>query len=267
MNICGKDVGKAGIATPVRQAQFAWESFSRGLRTTPVLCEEVKDVVCPAFADSISEGDVRWEKQVGDTVAEDDVICEIETDKTSVPVPSPAAGVILELLVEDGATVSPGTKLVKLKLGAGGAPAAKPAAAPAAEAPAAPPTPAAAPPPPPPPPPPAAAAGPIPTTPPPPPPMPAAPMKVRSSKVQLLIIYIRAACIILCISDHAAASTAATPASCGCGARGEAAARGPDLRHRGHQVRAPGQDEQDEAEDRQQAEGGSEHQRHVDNFQ
>jgi len=176
VNICGKDVGKAGIATPVRQAQFAWESFSRGLRTTPVLCEEVKDVVCPAFADSISEGDVRWEKQVGDTVAEDDVICEIETDKTSVPVPSPAAGVILELLVEDGATVSPGTKLVKLKLGAGGAPAAKPAAAPAAEAPAAPPTPAAAPPPPPPPPP-AAAAGPIPTTPPPPPPMPAAPMK------------------------------------------------------------------------------------------
>ena len=141
-------------------------------------------MVCPAFADSISEGDVRWEKQVGDTVAEDDVICEIETDKTSVPVPSPAAGVILELLVEDGATVSPGTKLVKLKLGAGGAPAAKPAAAPAAEAPAAPPTPAAAPPPPPPPPP-AAAAGPIPTTPPPPPPMPAAPMKVRSSKVQL----------------------------------------------------------------------------------
>ena len=185
VNICGKDVGKAGIATPVRQAQFAWESFSRGLRTTPVLCEEVKDVVCPAFADSISEGDVRWEKQVGDTVAEDDVICEIETDKTSVPVPSPAAGVILELLVEDGATVSPGTKLVKLKLGAGGAPAAKPAAAPAAEAPAAPPTPAAAPPPPPPPPP-AAAAGPIPTTPPPPPPMPAAPMKVRISKVQIL---------------------------------------------------------------------------------
>ena len=64
---------------------------------------------------------------------------------------------------------------------------------------------------------------------------------------------------LLCISDHAAASTAATPASCGGGARGEAAARGPDLRHRGHQVRAPGQDEQDEAEDRQQAEGGSEH--------
>ena len=64
----------------------------------------------------------RWEKQVGDSVAEDDVLCEIETDKTSVPVPSPAAGVVAELLVDDGATVSPGTKLLKLKLGAGGAP-------------------------------------------------------------------------------------------------------------------------------------------------
>lgn len=140
-----------------------------------MLQDEVKEVVCPAFADSISEGDVRWEKQVGDSVAEDDVLCEIETDKTSVPVPSPAAGVIEELLVEDGATVSPGTKLLKLKLGAGGAPKAKPAAPAPAETPAA-----AAPPPPPPPPPPpaAAAAAPIPATPPPPPPMPAAPKKV-----------------------------------------------------------------------------------------
>merc|ERR1719166_145757 len=140
-------------------------SVARGLHTTSLRCDEVKDVVCPPFADSISEGDVRWEKQVGDSVAEDDVLCEIETDKTSVPVPSPAAGVIEELLVEDGATVSPGTKLLKLKLGAGGAPKAKPAAAAPAE-PAAPSPPA------------AAAAAPIPTTPPPVPPMPAAPKKV-----------------------------------------------------------------------------------------
>merc|ERR1712142_31973 len=161
----GKELVKAGVSGVSRQPQV-WESIYRGLRTTPALGNEIKEVVCPAFADSISEGDVRWEKQVGDSVAEDDVLCEIETDKTSVPVPSPAAGVIEELLVEDGATVSPGTKLLKLKLGAGGAPKAKPAAA-------APP-----PPPPPPPPPAAAAAAPIPTTPPPVPPMPAAPKKV-----------------------------------------------------------------------------------------
>merc|ERR1711881_666928 len=136
--------------------------------TTRVLGEEVKVVVCPAFADSISEGDIRWEKAVGDSVTEDEVLCEIETDKTSVPVPSPAAGVIEELLVEDGSTVAPGAKLLKLKVGAGGAPSApKPAAAAPAPEPVA-----AAPPPP-------AAAAPIPATPPPPPPKPAAPMASR----------------------------------------------------------------------------------------
>merc|ERR1712183_779544 len=131
----------------------------RSIFTTRALGDEVKIIVCPAFADSISEGDIRWEKAVGDSVSEDEVICEIETDKTSVPVPSPAAGVIEELLVEDGSTVAPGAKLLKLKLGAGGgAPAApKPAAAPAPE--------------------PAAAAAPPP--PPPPPPKPAAPMASR----------------------------------------------------------------------------------------
>merc|ERR1712117_495560 len=168
------EAGRCNVAAARPQV---WQTVARGLRTSNVLQDEVKEVVCPAFADSISEGDVRREKQVGDTVAEDDVLCEIETDKTSVPVPSPAAGVIQELLVEDGATVSPGTKLLKLKLGAAGAPKPK-AAAPAAEAPAPPPPPAAAAAPPPPPLPPAAAAAPIPTTPPPPPPMPAAPKKV-----------------------------------------------------------------------------------------
>merc|ERR1711892_881353 len=127
-------------------------SVYRTFYTSRVLGDEVKVIVCPAFADSISEGDIRWEKAVGDSVSEDEVICEIETDKTSVPVPSPAAGVIEELLVEDGSTVSPGAKLLKLKVGAAGAPAAPK---------------------------PAAAAAPIPATPPPPPPKPAAPMASR----------------------------------------------------------------------------------------
>ena len=143
---------------------------------TPSPRETSGKTVPPSLSLSSEKADCddvsRWEKQVGDSVAEDDVLCEIETDKTSVPVPSPAAGVVAELLVDDGATVSPGTKLLKLKLGAGGAP---PPPKPAAEAPA---PAAAAPPPPPPPPPPAAAAAAIPATPPPPPPMPAAPKKV-----------------------------------------------------------------------------------------
>merc|ERR1712126_659122 len=151
--------------------------LSRSLYTSQVL-REVTVVVCPAFADSISEGDIRWEKALGGSVSEDEVLCEIETDKTSVPVPSPGSGVIEALHVEDGSTVQPGTKLLTLKLGPGGA---KPAVAAAAPAPAAaapppPPAPAAAAPPPPPP---AAAAAPLPTTPPPAPPKPAAPMSAR----------------------------------------------------------------------------------------
>lgn len=95
----------------------------------------------PAFAESVSEGDVRWEKAVGDSVAEDEVVCEIETDKTSVQVPSPAAGVIEELLVPDGGKVEGGTPLFKLRKGAGAAKAAKADPSPAAEAPTAPPPP------------------------------------------------------------------------------------------------------------------------------
>jgi len=146
-------------------------SSRRSLSLTAVR-DEVHTVICPAFAESISEGDIRFEKAVGDSVGADEVVCEVETDKTSVPVPSPVAGVITEILVEDGSTVTPGTKLVNIEIGAGGGGAAKPAAAKPAAA--------AAPPPPPPPPPPAAAAadpsGSIPTTPPPAPPIPTEPI-------------------------------------------------------------------------------------------
>lgn len=124
----------------------------------------------PPFPESVSEGDLRWEKAVGDAVSTDEVVAEIETDKTAIPVPSPGNGVIVERYAEDGATVKAGQKLFKLQLGAGGGAAA--AAPKAAPAPSAPPTP---PPAVPTTPPPTAAAPPPPTpkaAPPPPPPTP-----------------------------------------------------------------------------------------------
>ncbi|KFP22409.1 hypothetical protein Z169_15343, partial [Egretta garzetta] len=87
----------------------------RYFRTTAVHRDDVVTVNTPAFAESVTEGDVRWEKAVGDTVAEDEVVCEIETDKTSVQVPAPAAGVIEALLVPDGGKVEGGTPLFKLR--------------------------------------------------------------------------------------------------------------------------------------------------------
>ncbi|XP_041832246.1 dihydrolipoyllysine-residue succinyltransferase component of 2-oxoglutarate dehydrogenase complex, mitochondrial-like isoform X3 [Melanotaenia boesemani] len=99
-------------------------------KTSAVHRDEVVTVKTPAFAESVTEGDVRWEKAVGDLVTEDEVVCEIETDKTSVQVPAPAAGVIEELLVPDGGKVEGGTPLFKLRKGA-----AKAAPSPAADAP------------------------------------------------------------------------------------------------------------------------------------
>ncbi|XP_011866385.1 PREDICTED: LOW QUALITY PROTEIN: dihydrolipoyllysine-residue succinyltransferase component of 2-oxoglutarate dehydrogenase complex, mitochondrial-like, partial [Vollenhovia emeryi] len=66
------------------------------------------------------EGDVRWEKKPGDQVKEDDVLCKIETDKTSVPVSSPGSDVVKELFVKDGDTVKPGQKLCSIDIGATG---------------------------------------------------------------------------------------------------------------------------------------------------
>ncbi|XP_055088292.1 dihydrolipoyllysine-residue succinyltransferase component of 2-oxoglutarate dehydrogenase complex, mitochondrial-like isoform X2 [Periophthalmus magnuspinnatus] len=93
----------------------------RSFKTSAVHSDEVVVVKTPAFAESVSEGDVRWEKAVGDSVSEDEVVCEIETDKTSVQVPSPAPGVIEELLVPDGGKVEGGTPLFKLRKGAAAA--------------------------------------------------------------------------------------------------------------------------------------------------
>lgn len=55
--------------------------------------------------------------EVGDTVAEDEVVGEIETDKTALPIVSPTSGVIEELFVEDGGRVEKGDQLFKIRLG------------------------------------------------------------------------------------------------------------------------------------------------------
>uniref|UniRef100_A0A7N4V472 Dihydrolipoyllysine-residue succinyltransferase component of 2-oxoglutarate dehydrogenase complex, mitochondrial n=1 Tax=Sarcophilus harrisii TaxID=9305 RepID=A0A7N4V472_SARHA len=107
----------------------------RFFRTTAVCKNDVITVKTPAFAESVTEGDVRWEKAVGDTVSEDEVVCEIETDKTSVQVPSPANGVIEALLVPDGGKVEGGTPLFTLRKTGAAPPKAKPAEAPPAAAP------------------------------------------------------------------------------------------------------------------------------------
>jgi len=115
------------------------------------------DVIMPQMGESIAEGTVaRWLKQVGETVKRDEAILEISTDKVDAEIPSPAAGVLVEIKVAEGETVAVQTvvAVVDTEASAGAAapsePKAPPAAAPeppaaAAPAPAPAPVPAAAP--------------------------------------------------------------------------------------------------------------------------
>ncbi|WP_233092702.1 2-oxoglutarate dehydrogenase complex dihydrolipoyllysine-residue succinyltransferase [Paracoccus sp. IB05] len=99
------------------------------------------DVMVPALGESVSEATVStWFKKVGDTVAQDEMLCELETDKVSVEVPSPVAGVLVEIIAQEGETVAANARLAIVSEGAAGAAPAAPAAK--AEAPKAAPAPA-----------------------------------------------------------------------------------------------------------------------------
>ena len=92
-------------------------------------------ITLPALGESVTEGTVtRWLKQVGDTVAADEPILEISTDKVDTEIPAPASGTLVAINVAEDTTVAVGTELGLIATGAA-APAATPAPAPAPAAP------------------------------------------------------------------------------------------------------------------------------------
>jgi 2-oxoglutarate decarboxylase len=85
---------------------------------------ELVDVAFPEMGDSVAEGTVlEWRVGPGDTVAVDDPLVEISTDKVDAEVPAPVAGTVQEILVEPDQTVSVGAILCRIAAGAGAAPA------------------------------------------------------------------------------------------------------------------------------------------------
>src|SRR5258705_13271867 len=96
------------------------------------------DITMPQLGETVTEGTItKWFKQVGDQVKEDEVLFEVSTDKVDSEVPSPAAGFLAEILVQEGDTVDVGTKLAVITSdapsggGNGQAAVAEPEAAPA----------------------------------------------------------------------------------------------------------------------------------------
>ncbi|KGJ18386.1 2-oxoglutarate dehydrogenase complex dihydrolipoyllysine-residue succinyltransferase [Paracoccus sanguinis] len=100
----------------------------------PQMAGKNVDVMVPTLGESVTEATVAtWFKKVGDQVQQDEMLCELETDKVSVEVPAPASGVLAEILAEEGATVDAKAKLAIITEGAAGTGAASGAgAAPAA---------------------------------------------------------------------------------------------------------------------------------------
>ena len=77
------------------------------------------EVRVPALGESVTEATVAtWFKKVGDAVAVDEILCELETDKVSLDVPSPVAGVLAEIVAAEGATVAAAALLAQITEGA-----------------------------------------------------------------------------------------------------------------------------------------------------
>ena len=101
----------------------------------------IVEVKVPQLSESVAEATMlQWKKKVGEAVAADEILIEIETDKVVLEVPAPSAGVISEILVADGGTVTAEQLIAHIDTDgkvAAGAPAAAAAPAPVASAPAA----------------------------------------------------------------------------------------------------------------------------------
>ncbi|HHK6018907.1 TPA: 2-oxoglutarate dehydrogenase complex dihydrolipoyllysine-residue succinyltransferase [Neisseria subflava] len=95
------------------------------------------DVKVPMLSESVSEGTLlEWKKKVGEAVARDEILIDIETDKVVLEVPSPQAGVLVEIVAQDGETVVADQVLARIDTAATAA-AEAPTAAPVEAAPAA----------------------------------------------------------------------------------------------------------------------------------
>ena len=89
------------------------------------------DIMTPALGESVTEATVaRWTKKPGEAVKKDEILVELETDKVSLEVASPADGVLSDIAANDGETVGPGALLGRVTEGAAAAAAPAPPKAP-----------------------------------------------------------------------------------------------------------------------------------------
>jgi 2-oxoglutarate dehydrogenase E2 component (dihydrolipoamide succinyltransferase) len=130
----GETVGVDALLANIAEGESAAPSASKPASEAAPASDDSAasvDVMVPTLGESVSEATVStWFKKVGDTVAQDEMLCELETDKVSVEVPAPSAGTLTAILADEGSTVAAGGKLGVIG-GSAGATTSAPAAAPA----------------------------------------------------------------------------------------------------------------------------------------
>src|SRR5579862_6534578 len=85
------------------------------------------EIRVPTLGESVSEATIgKWFKKPGEAVAVDEPLVELETDKVTIEVPAPAAGVLGDIAAKDGETVAVGALLGSIKEGPGAVPAGRP---------------------------------------------------------------------------------------------------------------------------------------------
>ncbi len=118
-----------GAATPAKPQPQPAKSAEPARADGP---SETVNISVPTLGESVTEATVSsWFKSVGDQVTQDEMVCELETDKVSVEVPSPGTGIITEILVPEGEIVLAGGALAKIQLGEGASVASQAPTAPA----------------------------------------------------------------------------------------------------------------------------------------
>ena len=104
----GTTVGVNALLATINEGAVSKKAVS----SAPAAESPSVDVMVPTLGESVTEATVStWFKSVGDTVAQDEMLCELETDKVSVEVPAPAAGVISQIIAAEGTTVQANAKL------------------------------------------------------------------------------------------------------------------------------------------------------------
>ncbi|SMX22816.1 2-oxoglutarate dehydrogenase complex dihydrolipoyllysine-residue succinyltransferase [Boseongicola aestuarii] len=120
----GETVGVDALLATLAEGDGAGAAEAPAKSETPTAAasggSQSVDVMVPTLGESVTEATVSsWFKKTGDSVTQDEMLCELETDKVSVEVPAPASGILGEILAAEGATVEAGGKLAVISSGNG----------------------------------------------------------------------------------------------------------------------------------------------------